>query len=384
MDEFSVNRELRDRQSTEMTGTPSVQSEGAPKASFGTIVSGETEGGGSTALRMTGWLPKYVFLDTNILDAQNYNFNSVALRTFKDAARATKVTLLLPDPISREIRRHIRERSADALKALNDARRAAPFLSKWEHFPKNPEDLDWQVTGIALTEWRQFLQPFDVELLNYEGVDPAKVMEWYDEGVPPFGTKKKFEFPDAFAVAILDKYAADHSCVIAVVSQDPDMKLACEPRTAFLHFQSLPQLTELLVAGGQNVTALRELTLQHVHLVHAAVEAELSHLFFHHVDRYLVDASDFKNLDLAEIRIVALGHGEATLAFAADVTTNHHLMWLRPDSEDEWARGTVSEVHMVHGTAKVVLDPKTQGISFVTSVSLEERGFTVTPKPEPQ
>lgn len=82
-------------------------------------------------------IPKHIFLDTNVFDSQQYNFDSAVLRTFTAAAMDKKISLLLPHPADLEIRRHIRERSGDALWALHEARRAAPFLKKWEHFPKD-------------------------------------------------------------------------------------------------------------------------------------------------------------------------------------------------------------------------------------------------------
>ncbi len=51
--------------------------------------------------------PKHIFIDTNILDRAAYNFRSPRFVAFVAAASA-KVTLLLPDPMEREIKRHPR------------------------------------------------------------------------------------------------------------------------------------------------------------------------------------------------------------------------------------------------------------------------------------
>lgn len=106
-------------------------------------------------------IPTAAFLDTSILDGQGYNFSSKALSTFAPACKQRGVKLLLPTPIESEIRRHIKKRSKDALEALEAARRQAPFLSKWRHFPKNAGP-DWEVSYLASQEWNSFLGQFDV------------------------------------------------------------------------------------------------------------------------------------------------------------------------------------------------------------------------------
>jgi hypothetical protein len=64
-----------------------------------------------------------------VCDAQSYDFESVAFRTFISAAQAHgDLTLLLSDPTEREVRRHIEERSAQALQALTPLTRGHHLL----------------------------------------------------------------------------------------------------------------------------------------------------------------------------------------------------------------------------------------------------------------
>jgi hypothetical protein len=80
-------------------------------------------------------VPNVIFVDTCVFDEQNYNFDSLALSSFIAAVKGHSFVLLLPDPIQREVNRHIKTRSLDALKALENAKRKAPFLSKWKSWP---------------------------------------------------------------------------------------------------------------------------------------------------------------------------------------------------------------------------------------------------------
>ena len=92
-------------------------------------------------------LPSAVFLDTSVLAGQQYNFASTALASFVPVAKERALKLLLPDPTEREIVRQIKERSQEALQALEEARRRAPFLAKWKHFPPRTSSpiTDWEV-----------------------------------------------------------------------------------------------------------------------------------------------------------------------------------------------------------------------------------------------
>ena len=68
-------------------------------------------------------IPTAVFLDTSVLDSQQYNFQSTAFSTFVPACAARSIRLLLPDPTEREIKRHIKERTSEAMSGLEALRR---------------------------------------------------------------------------------------------------------------------------------------------------------------------------------------------------------------------------------------------------------------------
>src|SRR3954471_24911666 len=127
-------------------------------------------------------IPTAVFLDTSILDGQQYNFQSTTVKTFVPACAKRSVKLLLPDPTEREIRRHLRERITEVLAVVEAARRKAPFLSKLKGFAReftSPEIEAMEAERLANAEWTAFLKQFSVVRLGYKGVDIEKVMRWY-------------------------------------------------------------------------------------------------------------------------------------------------------------------------------------------------------------
>jgi predicted nucleic acid-binding protein len=333
-------------------------------------------------------LPTAVFLDTSVLAGQQYNFGSAALTTFIPLAKKHGLSLLLPEPTESEIVRQIRERSKEALKALEDARRRAPFLAKWKHFPPTQKDYitDWEVMRVAMAEWQEFLRNFKVVKLDYSQVNLKTVMQWYDRVTPPFREgKKRKEFPDAFAIAIVEAYTRSTGSTIAVVSDDTDMKLACDRFPSLLYFKSLPTLTELLLSDNAKLEKLRQAVLNDIEVVAIAAADAASELDFYHSDRdYTILESKVQGVDIGEVNLVGIGDGECTLTFSCEVETEHHLEWEELDhyreeysKESQW----VLENSPLTGIAKVNIDPKTSEVSDVTFFQFEEGGIEISENP---
>jgi len=323
-------------------------------------------------------LPKAAFLDTNVFAGQQYNYSSAVLTSFIPVAKIANLKILLPDPTSREIARQIKERSAEALKALEDARRKAPFLSKWKHFPpKHASFAQWEVGRVAQAEWNQFLTQFQVEKLGYEGVSISKVMSWYDSIRAPFGEgKKRKEFPDAFAVEIVALYAEKNAICVAVVSDDQDIKKACEYYPALLHFQSLAQLTELLLVGEQRLEELREILDVSLELLEEAIHEQISEFTSYiYYDGYEEEEFSIGSAHLTDTRIVGLGNNECTVVFDAEFVSEHKLRWEEVvDPSEGYTQNYsdwVSQSNTVSGTAKLVIDPKNKEISSVSMIEVD-------------
>lgn len=333
-------------------------------------------------------LPTAVFLDTSIFAGQQYNFTSIAINSFLPVAKHHGLKLILPDPTEREIRRQIRERSQEALKALEEARRRAPFLRKWKQFPASTTGflVDWEVSRLATKEWETFASQFDVVRLGYEGIDVGRVMTWYDDVAAPFREgKKRKEFPDAFAIAILEKFAKQNACAVAVVSEDSDFQLACNRFPDLLYFRSLPRLTELLVIDPTKRDELRTVLEEDLSILADAVTAEAGQVEWYHQDEDVeVPRSKTISTNIKDIRIVAFGADECTLAFEAEIVAEHLLQWTvwtgymdeRHDYE-EWTEQT----HPVFGSAKVSLDPGSGAIRGVPFITINAHEIEVTEIP---
>ena len=333
-------------------------------------------------------LPSAVFLDTSIFAGQQYNFSSTALASFIPVAKKHGLTLLLPDPTEKEIVRQIRERSQDALKALDQARRRAPFLAKWKHFPPQMtlNISDWEVMRVAMEEWRVFLKQFELQKLDYGGVNVKEVMGWYDSVLPPFQEgKKRKEFPDAFAIAIVETYARRTESVVAVVSEDEDFKLACNRFSSLLYFKSLPSLTELLLTDPATMAQLRNSILEDLSSIEAALVAEAEGLEFLHSEvAYRVGRTKVHRASITDVKIVAIGARECTLTFDAELELEHLLKWIEwgyEEGEEEEQAEWILETAPLSGTAKVSLGSASNSIENITLIETDIAAIEVEESP---
>jgi hypothetical protein len=334
-------------------------------------------------------IPTAVFLDTSILDAQQYNFRSTALSTFVPACLARSVRLLMPDPTEREIKRHIRERSLQALEALESARRKAPFLAKWPRLQqaagRSAKVEEFEVHRIASQQWTEFLKQFNVVRLGYDGLNVATVMGWYDRADAPFREgKKRKEFPDAFAIAMLEAYSQKEKCYVAVVSADQGFEQACQRFSSLLHFHSLPSLTEVLLSDDVRMDRLRQAIVEKIGMIEEAVYEETSGLSFFHVnDRLEIHGVDYEGFNISEHSIVAVGDRECTITFAGVLAVKLEVRWEDYGEKDyETVQSYVEDSVEVSGSAKVAFDESATKVVKVTMTAFEESDLPITEAPE--
>ena len=229
-------------------------------------------------------IPDAIFVDTNIFDRQHYNFQGSALTSFAQACQAHGLTLLLPDPVLRELKRHVRDRAVEAHESVNKARRAAPFLQTIRQEGKSSREELTHYGTIATAALQAYLQQFKTVELGYDGLDLKQLMDWYDAQTAPFGgAGKRKEFPDAFAIAMVEAFASKNAMYVAVVSDDKGVKAACDRYSKLSHFAELTALTELLVNDQEQVAAYKaaiESDSKELESQIAAAAAERT--FYHH------------------------------------------------------------------------------------------------------
>lgn len=335
-------------------------------------------------------VPNVIFIDTNIFDEQNYNFDSSAFSPFIAAVKGQNFVLLLPDPIMREVNRHIKTRSLNALKALEDAKRKAPFLSKWKSWPlrleKHRDILFWELQKIVKKEWGDFLQLFDIKKLSYDEINLNEIMNWYDERRAPFGKgKKRKEFPDALAIASVSAYAKQNGTPVAVISKDGGIKNACDTYTQLLYFKSLPAFTEAILSADELLKKAKALLGAGEKDICNAIDDSFCDLGFY-LEGFMdgeIDGVGVNSIVLEESRIVGLGELGCTVAFEAYIEFSASFECYDPDGMCSPGEYSTEDSSFISGTAKVTFNKTWDEVKDIHILDFDKSDIAVAFDCEP-
>lgn len=210
-------------------------------------------------------------------------------------------------------------------------------------------------------------------------------MQWYDKSEAPFREgKKRKEFPDAFAVAMIDSYAQKTGKHVAVVSGDNDFKLACARFGRLLHFASLPRLTEVLLSDDQRVATVRAALEEHKQAIESAVLDDAPWVTCRHAnDRFEVKSVSFLSSELVDMSVVAIGDSEVTITFVCALELEAELQWEESDEEGGYQTHVreVNDTIVVTGAAKASFRGDAGAFSGISLLEFDdlEAELSVTP-----
>lgn len=195
--------------------------------------------------------PIYVTIDTNILDAANFDFNEKStLQLLVNYVKKGKVKVVLSNIVVKEAEKHIAQRGvtvcslmrklrADALKTATDYQIKQLGLG---HILDLSTDKN-EISQKSIDLLHKYIVDLDAEILDTSKIDLDAIIDDYFEIRAPFqtGEKKRKEFPDAFiANQIRERFG--HEEMVAIISDDKGFKEACQPWDNHLFFSSLGAL----------------------------------------------------------------------------------------------------------------------------------------------
>lgn len=342
--------------------------------------------------------PNNIFIDTSIFVHGAFNFASSAFASFSKAASGKNLTLLMPDPTEREIRKHIVLNAHEALNALREAKRKAPFVHKWEQWPK--EKGQWiserDLEKIAFRELSQFEEKFQVVRLGYEHVNLSEIMDWYHRERAPFGSKKgkQKEFPDAFAVAAVVAYARREKAHVGMVSTDLDFRGACEYYSELFYFPSLAAITEAILRPDERITEIKEVLRSRTPKLVEMIREGFTELDFYpeeDTDGEVRDVS-VDEVEITDLNVVSVGDYECSVAFDATVSYSAYVSYDDADSAIvdssegiyipiRKRKGTVSDFSEMSGVSKLRFDSSWRDVEEIISFSFDYDDVCVVERP---
>lgn len=170
----------------------------------------------------------YVFIDTSVFMKNQYFKEGGLVSRFLELAEKGNITILMPEIIKAEWQKHFIEDGASISIDISKRLSLTGIKDKTTTFLLEAEKAinDYNANKLPMY-FHQQLNRKGIETVGYDYCDGTvqKVFEKYFAKEKPFGTKgKKDEFPDAFILASLEKYAETNKIPqIIVLSADPDI-----------------------------------------------------------------------------------------------------------------------------------------------------------------
>jgi hypothetical protein len=335
-----------------------------------------------------------VFIDTEVFDASNLNFESIVFKELVRLAQAEHVKVFLTTVTESEVLAHIPQRIHEAFLALEKFRNKGRMLKNVTAFRPVFAEFDEQgAVAEVRKKFENFLIGADVTILDLEEADAEAVFKDYFDKKPPFGEdKKKYEFPDAFAQQALTKWCEDNGCKMYVVGADPDWQ-SLKGSKVLIPILKLQEFIGLAVKDEAEELTKTVLRLYRGNLpkVEAAIKAEFADCGFYTED---VDGDVNKvtvtRLELGDPQILEIDDVSATISVSVDLDYNADVsyedndegIW---DSEDHrWLyRPTkheeVEESESFEAELTIHFDPENDQ-SFDVSCSIGKE-FSVTVLP---
>ena len=173
---------------------------------------------------------RHVFLDTQVYRALGHNPANRALVLLSEQIEAHRVVLHCSDITLLEVERQIRE---SVLALHRTANAVEKDLSKWrKSIPSAAPTtrLEFDAGAVAHALFAQFVifikLTCNAVMHDALKVDPASVFQAYFGRKPPFDGEESKEFPDAFVIEALRRWADENDSRLHVVTEDKAMARA--------------------------------------------------------------------------------------------------------------------------------------------------------------
>lgn len=245
-----------------------------------------------------------VFLDTQALEAHQFDFDSRNLRLLIRLAAEGHIRVVLTTVTVSEIQAHIDDHAKKAYRQIDTLRRISPLvksrLSSEAHAVlASASEEEFRLS--MRTAFDKFLADTKATILSVDSVSPEAVFKKYFESQPPFGDgNKKSEFPDAFASAALQAWCStEGNAKIYVVSDDKDWRRTCSGDGALVHIGQVSELLEKF-ADFVLVTAIKDALTAKKDQLKALIEGKAKDLYYFSTDG--VEA-EIEEVEEAEVEI---------------------------------------------------------------------------------
>jgi len=167
---------------------------------------------------------KNVFIDTSVFRKYNFDFEHKSIKRLIELSSIGVINLFITDIIYNEVIANIKADVILACKKISVS--DASILKNIDEFKKllDPES----ITDKLMTNYKKFIMSASIVILPTNPMVSKIVIDNYFNAKPPFGVKKKDEFPDSFILETVLSWCKDKGENAYLISTDPDWKVFCE------------------------------------------------------------------------------------------------------------------------------------------------------------
>jgi len=158
---------------------------------------------------------KYVFIDTSVFRNKDFDVQNAELQSLRTFAEEGQLSLVCPKTTMLELAKHVGESHANIRRSAGKVNMLLKISGRHEI------DLD-DLSAEALKKWNEYLAKLNVIEVGIDSVNLEEVFIDYQRGNPPFSSKKKSEFPDAFTIRALAAWAEENNVEVSLVTSDGD------------------------------------------------------------------------------------------------------------------------------------------------------------------
>ena len=254
--------------------------------------------------------PLHVFIDTSTYE--ELGFHSVQTGVFdklREHVAAGRAVLHVTTVTRREVDERIRQNAEQAERALKEARNKARRVG----VPVQGESVS---PSEALGLFREFLDQCKPLEHSVSGIDAEEVFDLFFNKRPPFSTKKRTEFPDAFAALALRDWADQEQSELLVVADDGDWSQFCDttPRLTSMKLAAVVARLEELATPARTLARARRVIEGALPAVRRAVASSVEDMFAVLEDRWdhhaEVEAFHVVEVEGGEFDIIEADPGE--------------------------------------------------------------------------
>lgn len=168
--------------------------------------------------------PDLVFVDTSVFIAENFFAPGNRINTLRQLAIDKKITIVISEITIQEVRKHVKSSVRESCRNFDKsckALRNRPEIDAWRKSTNEKEEVQ-----SALGLFNEFLSSTGAKVLDYSYCSNVEQVftEYFEQQKPFAEGMKKDEFPDAFVLVSLERFAAEKHESIIVLSEDSDIK----------------------------------------------------------------------------------------------------------------------------------------------------------------